>query len=206
MVLFKEGSQTSFAMQLAAPHTVDTFSKPDSATTDPCVCGLHHATTTNTTNTISDSDAVVLRGDANTSSNIRTALIQAAFSLCVFQAGLDAVVVSNALSATTHDLGSSVSEVAWVGSAYNLAWASFLLAWAGISNVAGRKSVLLSGLLLFVVGSVLAAVSKIMPMMLAGRVIQGLGAGACQCTISFSINDMFALRLVLLSEFLCSVS
>ena len=56
------------------------------------------------------------------------------------------------------------------------------LAYGSLSDRHGRRPVLLSGLVLFVLGSVLSAVAVTVPMLVAGRVVQALGAG-CGITL-----------------------
>jgi DHA1 family bicyclomycin/chloramphenicol resistance-like MFS transporter len=56
------------------------------------------------------------------------------------------------------------------------------LAYGSLSDRHGRRPVLLSGLCLFLLGSVLSAVAVNVPMLIAGRVVQALGAG-CGITL-----------------------
>jgi DHA1 family bicyclomycin/chloramphenicol resistance-like MFS transporter len=56
------------------------------------------------------------------------------------------------------------------------------LAYGSLSDRLGRRPVLLSGLMLFLLGSVLSAVAVNVPMLIAGRVVQALGAG-CGITL-----------------------
>ena len=56
------------------------------------------------------------------------------------------------------------------------------LAYGSLSDRHGRRPVLLSGLCLFLLGSVLSAVAVNVPMLVAGRVVQALGAG-CGITL-----------------------
>jgi MFS family permease len=123
-----------------------------------------------------------------------TLITVAAFYLLIFIATLDAVIVGNALPAITEDLRSSESLYAWVGAAYNMAWAALLPTAAQVSEIFGRKPVVLGGAAVFSAGSIWAALSPTMTMLIAGRVVQGLGAGTCLASVSVSIADMFALR------------
>lgn len=126
----------------------------------------------------------------------RSTVAIATFCLCIFLASLDAVIVGNALPAITQDLHASAGSYAWVGAAYNMAWASLLLTWGRISEIFGRKPVLLLGALIFFTGSIIAATSCSVAVLIAGRTVQGLGAGAWIVTVSACITDLFSLRLV----------
>jgi MFS transporter, DHA1 family, multidrug resistance protein len=58
-----------------------------------------------------------------------------------------------------------------------LSMAFFTVAYGGLSDRFGRKRVLLGGLVLFTCGAAACMVSGSMPMLLAGRILQGAGAG-----------------------------
>ncbi|KAM0718328.1 hypothetical protein Q7P37_006660 [Cladosporium fusiforme] len=123
-----------------------------------------------------------------------TAVAIATFCLCIFLACLDAVIIGNALPAIAEDLDAAPGSYAWIGAAYNMAWASLLLTWQRISDIFGRKPVLLVGALVFFTGSVVAAMSRSIAMLIAGRTVQGLGAGAWIVTVTTCITDLFSLR------------
>ena len=120
--------------------------------------------------------------------------VVAAFCLCIFLACLDGVIVGNALPAIADDLHATPGGYAWVGAGYTIAWASLLMTWAKLSDIFGRKPVLLGGALGFFVGSTVAATSRSVMTLIIGRVVQGLGAGAWLVTVSICITDMFSLR------------
>lgn len=124
----------------------------------------------------------------------RTWVAIATFCLCIFLACLDAVIIGNALPAIAEDLHAPSGSYAWIGAAYNMAWASLLLTWGRISDIFGRKPVLLVGALVFFLGSVIAATSGSIAALIAGRTVQGLGAGAWIVTVSACITDLFSLR------------
>ena len=58
-----------------------------------------------------------------------------------------------------------------------LSMAFFTVAYGGLSDRFGRKRVLLAGLVLFTCGAVACMVAADLPMLLAGRILQGAGAG-----------------------------
>ncbi|HEX6439578.1 MAG TPA: multidrug effflux MFS transporter [Candidatus Binatia bacterium] len=58
-----------------------------------------------------------------------------------------------------------------------LSMAFFTVAYGGLSDRLGRKRVLLAGLVLFTCGAAACMVAPNMPMLLAGRILQGAGAG-----------------------------
>ncbi len=66
--------------------------------------------------------------------------------------------------------------------------------WAKLSDIWGRKPALLGAVLLFTVGSVIAATSIDMPMLISGRAVQGTAAGGITSLVSITISDLFSVR------------
>ena len=87
---------------------------------------------------------------------------------------------------------SSTAVVQLILSLYLLASALSMLVMGPISDKFGRKPVLLSGLALFVVGSIICTIATSIWVLIFGRIIQAIG-GACGLTISRAvIRDLFA--------------
>jgi EmrB/QacA subfamily drug resistance transporter len=89
---------------------------------------------------------------------------------------LDSTVVNLALPATERDLGGGLCLQQWVVDGYLLALAAAILPGGAISDLFGRVPVMRFGLVAFGTGSVLAATAASPAMLIAGRLIQGLGA------------------------------
>jgi EmrB/QacA subfamily drug resistance transporter len=102
----------------------------------------------------------------------RVMLLAIMVSTVVF---LDGTVVNLALPATEHDLGGGMCSQQWVVDAYLLAVAAMVLPGGAISDLFGRVPVMRWGLTAFGVGSVLAATAGTPTMLIAGRLVQGLG-------------------------------
>src|ERR1700712_3811847 len=79
----------------------------------------------------------------------------------------------------------------WLFSAYLLGQAVTTPIYAKLSDVFGRKSILLLGIALFLVGSVLCAVAWNMLALIVFRAVQGLGAGAVQPTAMTIVGDIY---------------
>jgi MFS transporter, DHA1 family, multidrug resistance protein len=82
-----------------------------------------------------------------------------------------------ALSAVKEGFGVSTGMAQLTMSLAMLAMAFFTVAYGGLSDRFGRKRVLLSGLVLFTCGAATCMFAANMPMLLAGRILQGAGAG-----------------------------
>lgn len=88
---------------------------------------------------------------------------------------LDGTVVNLALPATARELGGGMCSQQWVVDGYLLAVAAMVLPGGAISDLFGRIPVLRFGLAAFGVGSALAATAGTPAMLIAGRLVQGLG-------------------------------
>ncbi|MEM6108322.1 MFS transporter [Mycobacterium sp. 050272] len=89
---------------------------------------------------------------------------------------LDSTVINLALPAIEHDLGGGLALQQWIVDGYLLAMAAAILPGGSISDLVGRVPVIRIGLLAFGAGSVLAAVATSPAMLIAARLVQGLGA------------------------------
>lgn len=92
----------------------------------------------------------------------------------------------------------SQAEYTWIGSAYLLAAAAATPVWGNLSDIWGRKPILLLANLIFFVGSLVAAVSVSIDMLLIGRAIQGIGGGGLLILANICISDLFSMRYVMI--------
>lgn len=89
---------------------------------------------------------------------------------------LDSTVINLAVAAIEHDLGGGRTLQQWIIDGYLLTMAVAILPGGSISDLFGRVRVMRFGLLAFGAGSVLAAIAPSAAILIAGRLIQGLGA------------------------------
>ncbi|TGO40524.1 hypothetical protein BHYA_0036g00570 [Botrytis hyacinthi] len=127
-------------------------------------------------------------------SNGKLTLILAALCLSVFLAAIDAVLITPALPKIVKDLGTSDSGYSWIGSSYLLALAASSPVWSKVSDIFGRKSILLIANFVFLIGSLIAALSNSVGMLIAARAVQGLGVGGIITLVEISVGDMFSQR------------
>ena len=102
----------------------------------------------------------------------RVLLVAIMVSMVAF---LDGTVVNLALPATQRDLGGGLTLQQWVVDGYLLALAATILPGGSIADLFGRARVMRFGLATFGMGLLLAATAASPAMLIAGRVIQGLG-------------------------------
>jgi len=74
------------------------------------------------------------------------------------------------------DLQATAAELQWIIDAYALVFAAFLLPAGALGDRFGRKRALLFGLVVFAIGSIVGGLGTAAPQIIAGRVINGLGA------------------------------
>ena len=89
---------------------------------------------------------------------------------------LDGLAAALALPAIAADLGLSTAGRAWVLNATSVALAGGLLVAGRLGDVWGRRRVFLAGILLLLLGSVVCGAAPTAEVLLAGRVVLGLGA------------------------------
>jgi DHA2 family methylenomycin A resistance protein-like MFS transporter len=96
----------------------------------------------------------------------------------LFMIQLDLTVVNVALENIQTEIGASVSGLQWVVDAYALLFASLMLSAGDFGDLFGHKRVFLSGLGVFVAGSLCCALAPSVGVLIASRVLQGIGAAA----------------------------
>jgi EmrB/QacA subfamily drug resistance transporter len=96
----------------------------------------------------------------------------------LFLTFLDSTVISATLSDVQSGLHAGVAQLQWVVSGYALAFASLMLMAGTLGDLYGRKKMMLIGVAIFCAGSVLSALADSTQVLIAGRVVMGVGA-AC---------------------------
>lgn len=109
--------------------------------------------------------------DKRAQRNIMIAMITALVAVLAAMSGLNVAQQQLAI-----DLGASQGDVLWIINAYTLALAALLLPVGAIGDRFGRKPVLLIGLAVFAVSTIGAVLATTTEMMIATRVLAGVGA------------------------------
>ena len=113
---------------------------------------------------------------AKTAKPLHSGLILMTVALGVGMVILDATVVNVALPQMIKSLGISTTEAEWVTAIYSLVLASLLLLSGRLADRFGRKAMFTTGIVVFTASSALVAASSALPLLLAARALQGLGA------------------------------
>jgi EmrB/QacA subfamily drug resistance transporter len=105
---------------------------------------------------------------------------------------VDITIVNVALPVIVVDLDVDATTAQWIQEAYTLTLAGLLLPAGRIADLVGRRKLLVVGLLVFIVGSVLAALADSGTALIVARVVQGAGGATILPTTLSLINATFA--------------
>ena len=106
---------------------------------------------------------------------------------------IDSTIIATAVPTVVDDLG-GFSQFPWLFSVYLLAQAVAVPIYGKLSDLYGRKPVLLFGIGVFLLGSILCGFAWSMVALIVFRAIQGLGAGAVQPTTITVVGDTYTLE------------
>jgi EmrB/QacA subfamily drug resistance transporter len=111
----------------------------------------------------------------------------------MFLAALDMSIVGTALPRIVSELG-GLHLLSWVVTTYLLTSTASTPLWGKISDLYGRRPMFRAAIGVFVTGSVVAALAPSMGVLIAGRAIQGLGAGGLIALALATIGDIIPPR------------
>jgi EmrB/QacA subfamily drug resistance transporter len=123
----------------------------------------------------------------------RVRVIFAGLMLVLLLAALDQTIVATALPTIVGDLG-GLDRLAWVTSAFLLAQTAVTPVYGKLGDLYGRKRVLQSAVILFLIGSALCGQANGMTELIAFRAVQGLGAGGLIVLTQAVIGDVVSPR------------
>ena len=118
-------------------------------------------------------------------------IILAGVLLGLLLSALDQTIVSTAMPAIIADL-KGIEYVAWTTTAYLLASTTMIPIYGKLSDLYGRRIVLLSGITVFVLASMLCGTAQDIFQLIGYRVLQGLGAAALTSTAFAIPADLFS--------------
>src|SRR2546423_1890097 len=139
---------------------------------------------------ISDSPPIAPRAPL-TQSEVRTILMS--LMLTMFLAALDQPIVATALPTIGRQF-QDVSNLSWVIIAYLLASTAVAPVFGTLSDIYGRRAMIIVALSLFVAGSILCALAPNMPVLILARGLQGLGGGGILPIVQTVISDVVTPR------------
>src|SRR5215471_4863622 len=111
----------------------------------------------------------------------------------VFLAMLDQTIVGTAMPHIVADL-QGFDLISWISTAYLLTSTVPIPIFGKLSDLFGRKPIMLFGIVVFLVGSALSGAAQSMVQLIAFRAFQGLGAAALEPMAITIIGDLFPPR------------
>ncbi|GLH78972.1 MFS transporter [Bradyrhizobium sp. SSBR45G] len=126
-----------------------------------------------------------------TPAEVRTILMS--LLLTMFLAALDQTIVATALPTIGREF-QDVTNLSWVITAYLLASTAVAPVFGTLCDIYGRRSMIITALSLFVVGSVVCALAPNMPVLILARGLQGLGGGGIMPVVQTVISDVVSPR------------
>jgi MFS family permease len=139
---------------------------------------------------ISDAPPIVPRA-ALTPGEVSTILMS--LMLTMFLAALDQTIVATALPTIGRQF-QDVSSLSWVITAYLLASTAVAPVFGTLSDIYGRRAMIIAALSLFIAGSVLCALAPNMTVLILARGLQGLGGGGIMPIVQTVISDVVTPR------------
>src|SRR6266545_6390054 len=113
--------------------------------------------------------------------------------LAMFLSALNQTIVATALPTIGRDFG-DFDNLSWVIISYLLSSTVVAPLYGKLSDIHGRRAMMLAAIGLFIAGSALCAVAPNMTMLIVGRTLQGIGGGGIVPMVQTTVADMITPR------------
>ena len=114
-----------------------------------------------------------------------------AIALGILMSSLDGSIANTALPTIARELHASPASSIWVVNGFQLAVTASLLTFASLGDLLGGARVYRAGTLLFIAGSLACALSRSLPLLIASRALQGVGAAAIMAISPALVREIF---------------
>lgn len=122
-----------------------------------------------------------------------TLLVYFGALIAMFMATMDMQIVVTALPTIAGELG-NLHLFGWVGAAYLLSTAAVSPFYGKLGDMYGRKNVVMTAIVLFLIGSAACGLAWSMESLIAARVLQGIGGGGLMVSAFAMIGELFGPR------------
>ena len=112
--------------------------------------------------------------------------------LAIFMRALPLTMFGPLLAGIARSLGAGLAEIGWIVASYATGSLIAQPVMGRLSDLRGRKRILIACVVLFGFGSIVCALSTTLWVLVAGRIIQALGAGGIQPVVTAIVADRFA--------------
>ncbi|WP_423801855.1 MDR family MFS transporter [Neobacillus sp. SAB-20_R2A] len=117
-------------------------------------------------------------------------MVTVAMLVAILLVAIDVTVVSTAMPRIVSDL-SGLKLISWVFAIYTLTTSVTTPIYGKLADLFGRKKVFMTGVILFVAGSMLSGAAQTMHQLIWFRAFQGIGAGAVMPLTFTIIGDLY---------------
>lgn len=118
-------------------------------------------------------------------------LVTLSITFGTLMGAIDSSIVNVAVPHLTGSLGVTIEEITWVTTGFVIATVMVMPLTGFLARLFGQKRVYMVCLALFVIGSALCGMVRTLPLLVAFRILQGLGAGALQPTEQAILRQTF---------------
>ncbi|UQU67918.1 MFS transporter [Couchioplanes caeruleus] len=119
--------------------------------------------------------------------------VLAAVMLATALVAIDSTIIATAVPSIVADIG-GFAQFPWLFSIYLLAQAVSVPVYGKLSDLYGRKPIVLCGIALFLVASIFCGAAWNVWVLIAFRMVQGLGAGAIMPTTITIVGDLYSVQ------------
>src|SRR5690554_1167436 len=116
-----------------------------------------------------------------------------ALMMTMVLAAMDNTIVATAIPQIVGDLG-GFSLFSWLFSIYLLVQTITIPLYGKLSDLLGRKPIIIFGIIVFLIGSGACGFAWNMPSLIVFRGIQAIGAGAIMATVSTIAGDIYTIE------------
>lgn len=104
---------------------------------------------------------------------------------------LDGTIVGVSLPVIIRDLDLTLTDAQWINSLYSVVFAALLLSFGRLGDRFGRRRLMVAGVAIFMLGSIVAALSSTGDMLIGARAIQGVGGALVLPSTLSTVNATF---------------
>ncbi|SCV00261.1 LAME_0G08570g1_1 [Lachancea meyersii CBS 8951] len=137
-------------------------------------------------------------------SNAKIQIIMTSMYLGIFLAALDGTIVSTLMTHIASEF-QALPNISWIATGYLLSTTCFQPLYGKISDVLGRKPLLVFSNVVFGLGCLLCGFSNNLWFLVAGRFVTGIGGGGLTSLASITTSDIVPLRDRALYQGMCNV-
>jgi Na+/melibiose symporter-like transporter len=140
-----------------------------------------------------DSDAASIGGQRNTMTSTQLRIAIPALSVCLFVSFIDQTSVSTATPAIAGELHTGTAT-SWIGTSFLIASTAFQLINGRLSDIFGRKNLLLISLCLMALGDLGCGFAHTDVQLFVLRAIAGIGGGGINSLVMIIVSDITTLQ------------